>query len=424
MTAFDSLRTKRLVIERMQPSDAATLVAYRNDPQVAAHQDWPLPYTDDLAEQLVRFAPALGDPMVAGGQFAIRLRDGSMVGDVYVQRHAGSDHAVELGITVASAAQGQGFASEAIVAVVDELFADPTVHKLVAFVSTLNESSLRLFDRRGFRREGLLRSSHLDRDGVLDDEVLFGLTRSEWERPRHQFDVVAFDADDTLWRSEDGFFAAEHAFVDLISPYAEDGVDVKAALTAVERKNLGVFGYGVRAFGLSMVETATSLGAETGIPPAVIARLVEIVRTMLTEPVHVLTDVPSVLEDVSRDHRLILITKGDLLHQTTKLESSGLAHHFEKIDIVTEKDSPTYARIIDELGIPPTRFCMVGNSVRSDVLPVLALGASAVHVPYHLLWDLEQAPDDHGHTFAELQSLAELPAWLRGTAAGATVPDP
>jgi len=270
-----------------------------------------------------------------------------------------------------------------------------------------------LYDRAGFRREGTLRDSFRRVDGTLGDEVLFGLTRRDWRRAAGSFDVIAFDADDTLWQSEDGFYAAERKFVELVAPYVEPGIDVKAALTAVELKNLHVFGYGVRAFGLSMVEAATSLVGERGIPAAVIGELVEMARNLLIAPVHLLPDVPRVLEQVGDDHRLILITKGDLLHQTTKVEASGLAHHFEKIEIVTEKDSPTYARIIAQLGVPPSRFCMVGNSVRSDVLPVLALGASAVHVPYHLLWDLEQAPHDHGHTFAELKSLADLPQWLK-----------
>lgn len=226
-----------------------------------------------------------------------------------------------------------------------------------------------------------------------------------------RFEVVAFDADDTLWHSEDSFFAAEKAFVDLVSPFVADGIDVKAALTAVEHKNLPVFGYGVKAFGLSMVEAATSLSGAR-MPASVIGHLVEMTRSMLTAPVRLLPDVASMLEQVGVHHRLVLITKGDLVHQTAKVDVSGLAHHFEQIEIVMEKDAGTYARIIRSLGVPTPRFCMVGNSVRSDILPVLALGASAVHVPYHLLWDLEQAPNDHGHTFAELESLTELPAWL------------
>jgi len=230
---------------------------------------------------------------------------------------------------------------------------------------------------------------------------------------RRPFDIIAFDADDTLWKSEDSFRAAELAFVELLAPYVSASVDVKAALTATERRNLHVFGYGVKAFGLSMVEAATSLvGGD--IPSDLVGQLIETTRAMLSEPVHLLPDVPSVLEQVGAMYQIVLITKGDLIHQNAKIDTSGLAHHFAEIDIVMEKDIDTYARIIKRIGVAPERFCMVGNSVRSDILPVLALGGSAVHIPYPLLWDLEEAPDDHGQTFAELESLAQLPAWLAG----------
>jgi len=168
----------------------------------------------------------------------------------------------------------------------------------------------------------------------------------------HPFDVIAFDADDTLWKSEDSFHAAEHAFVELIAPYVPAGVDVKAALTATERRNLHVFGYGVKAFGLSMVDAATSLiGGE--IPAAVVARLIETTRAMLTEPVQLLPDAAAVLEQVGAMYQIVLITKGDLIHQNTKIDTSGLAHHFAEVDIVMEKDSDTYARIIHRLGVAP-----------------------------------------------------------------------
>jgi putative hydrolase of the HAD superfamily len=226
-----------------------------------------------------------------------------------------------------------------------------------------------------------------------------------------EYDVIAFDADDTLWHSEDSFHAAEQLFVELVTPFVDAGIDVKGALTATERANLAVFGYGVKGFGLSMVETATAIAADR-IPPSVIRRLVEIARAMLSEPVRLLPHVAGVLDEVRQSYRVVMITKGDLIHQSSKVEKSGLAHHFEHIEIVMEKDQATYARVIHQLNVAPERFCMVGNSVRSDVLPVLTLGGGAAHIPYPLLWDLEQAPHDHGHTFVELASLAELPGWL------------
>ena len=223
------------------------------------------------------------------------------------------------------------------------------------------------------------------------------------------FDVIGFDADDTLWHSEDSFHAGEMKFVELISPYAAEGIDVKAALTAVERKNLHAFGYGVKAFGLSAVEAAVSI-TDGAVPTSVVAQLVEMIRAMLAEPVRLLPHVSEVLEKVGRHYRLALITKGDLIHQTHKVNTSGLAHHFEQVDILLEKDPATYQRVLGTLGVEAQRFCMVGNSVRSDILPVMALGGTAVHVPYPLLWELEHV--DHDEHFAELADITELPAWL------------
>lgn len=226
-----------------------------------------------------------------------------------------------------------------------------------------------------------------------------------------RFEVVAFDADDTLWHSEDGFRRTEEMFVQLVEPYAPEGIDVMAALTATERKNLGVYGYGVKAFALTMVEAAIAISGGA-VPPAVIGSLVELGRSLLLEPVRLLDGVPEVLEEVGRSHRLVLITKGDLIHQTRKVTTSGIDHHFEHVEIVLEKDPGTYAKVLRELHIDPATFCMVGNSVKSDVLPVLAIGGSAVHVPYPLLWELEHVDHEHDHDVVELASLRDVPAWL------------
>jgi len=224
------------------------------------------------------------------------------------------------------------------------------------------------------------------------------------------FDVIGFDADDTLWESEDGFRANELRFVELVSPYAPEGVDVKAALTATERKNLHTFSYGVKAFALSMVEAAITI-TDGAVPTAIVAELVEMARAQLEAPVRLLPHVPEVIDAVGAEKPLVLITKGDLVHQTHKIETCGLAHHFDHLEIVLEKDAGTYAKPLRRFGVEPERLLMVGNSVRSDILPVMSLGASAVHVPYHLLWELEHV-DDHDEHVAELASLADLPAWL------------
>jgi putative hydrolase of the HAD superfamily len=225
-----------------------------------------------------------------------------------------------------------------------------------------------------------------------------------------QFDVVAFDADDTLWRSEDSFRYAEQRFVELVSPYASVGVDVEAALVAVERADISVTGYGVKAFTLSMVRAAITV-TEGRIPSTVVGELADLGRSMLVEDVHLLPHVSEVLAAVSPNVRTVLITKGDLVHQTRKVTTSGIEHHFADIEIVLEKDPDTYAKILQRLGVAADRFLMIGNSLRSDVLPVLALGGHAIHVPYHITWEHERV-DDHDEDVVELASIADVPLWL------------
>jgi|SRR6056297_3418463 len=225
-----------------------------------------------------------------------------------------------------------------------------------------------------------------------------------------RFDVVAFDADDTLWRSEDSFRHAERRFVELVGPHVPDGIDVHAALVAVERADISVTGYGVKAFTLSMVRAAISV-TEGMIPSAVVGELVDLGRSMLLDDVHLLPHVSEVLALVSPTVRTVLITKGDLVHQTRKVTTSGIDHHFAEIEIVLEKDPDTYAKVLQRLGVEADRFLMIGNSVRSDVLPVLALGGHAIHVPYHITWEHERV-DDHGVDLVELASIADVPIWL------------
>jgi putative hydrolase of the HAD superfamily len=227
-----------------------------------------------------------------------------------------------------------------------------------------------------------------------------------------RFDLIGLDADDTLWHSEDSFVAVEERFVELIAPYVAPGIDVAAALRATERAHLPISGYGVKSFTLAMVKAAVNV-SEGRVPALVVGQLVDAGLDMLTEDVRLLPDVPAVLADIARDHRLVLVTKGDLVHQTRKVEMSGIAHHFEAVEVVLEKDPETYIRILRQLDVKPDRFCMVGNSVRSDVLPVLALGGHAMHIPYPLLWEHEHV--DHDEDLEELGSIRELPTALRAT---------
>jgi putative hydrolase of the HAD superfamily len=225
-----------------------------------------------------------------------------------------------------------------------------------------------------------------------------------------RFDVIGFDADDTLWHSEDSFHAVEARFVELLSPHIADGVDVRDALRATERHHVPISGYGVKAFTLSMVECAVTV-TQGAVPASVIGDVVALGMAMLTEPVRLLPDVVEALADVGSDHRLVLITKGDLVHQWRKLEMSGLAHHFAHVDVVREKDEATYRRVLADVDSTPERFCMVGNSVRSDVLPVLAIGGHAVHIEYEYTWEHEVV--EHDAAVVTAASILEVPALVR-----------
>jgi len=227
------------------------------------------------------------------------------------------------------------------------------------------------------------------------------------------FDVVGFDADDTLWRSEDFFRSAEEVFAEIVSPHAPAGIDVLDSLHAIELDNVPISGYGVKAFALSMVQAAVT-ATRGAVPADVIGQLVDHAHEMLMHPVELLDGVPETLAAVSLTHKLVLMTKGDLVHQTRKVRTSGLEHHFEHIEIMLEKDVDSYRRIFDEWDIDPARFLMVGNSVRSDILPVLELGGAGVHVPYHLTWGHEVVHHDEGG-FVELGSIGQLPTWLAET---------
>ncbi len=224
-------------------------------------------------------------------------------------------------------------------------------------------------------------------------------------------DLIGLDADDTLWHSEDGFKLSEARFAELVGPWAEAaGVDAREALAARERTDLALLGYGVKAFTISMVECAIDLSDGT-VPAAVIRQLVDEGRRLLARPVELFDGVVDAVIDLARDHRIVVITKGDLLHQERKLAQSGLADHVHGIEVVSEKDAETYRRVLDRLEVRPERFLMVGNSVRSDVLPVLEIGGRAVHIPYEHLWWHEHV-DRHDGTFPTLASLAELRPWL------------
>ena len=228
--------------------------------------------------------------------------------------------------------------------------------------------------------------------------------------------TIAFDADDTLWHNERLFHETQEAFRELLRPYHDDA-SINDRMLAAEQRNLQHFGYGIKGFVLSLIETAVEL-TEGRISGTEIQQVIELGKGMLQHPVVPLPNVEEVLGQLNEDYELVLITKGDLFDQEAKLARSGLGRFFSKIEIVSEKQEATYRSILRRHGINPDHFLMVGNSVKSDILPVVALGARAVHIPYEVTWEHERVegaePGTHGYT--RLDSISELPEFLGMTA--------
>lgn len=226
-------------------------------------------------------------------------------------------------------------------------------------------------------------------------------------------EVIALDGDDTLWHSESFFADTHQRFADLLAPHA-DVAALEERLLAAERRNLALFGYGIKGFTLSMIETAIAV-SDGAVEARDIATILDWGKEMLAHPVELIDGVEETVEALAASHRLVLVTKGDLFHQESKVARSGLADRFEHVAIVAEKDQPTYRRVMCTVGVAPDGFLMVGNSVRSDVLPVVELGGLAVHIPYHVTWELERAElpvaDGTGRVW-ELEDIRQLPALL------------
>ncbi|MEP3275699.1 MAG: HAD family hydrolase [Stappiaceae bacterium] len=220
--------------------------------------------------------------------------------------------------------------------------------------------------------------------------------------------TIAFDADDTLWENEHFFKLTEAKFADLLVDYA-DKDHLLERLLAAERRNLKLYGYGIKGFMLSMVETAIEV-TEKRIPASVIETILATGRAMLEHPVHLLPDVEQILPDLAKTYRLILITKGDLFDQERKIALSGLVDLFSAIEIVSEKDPATYRRIFDAHTEGAEKTVMVGNSLRSDIIPALEAGGWGVFIPHDLSWTIEhaEAPEDNAR-FRQLETLAALP---------------
>ena len=219
--------------------------------------------------------------------------------------------------------------------------------------------------------------------------------------------TIGFDADDTLWHNERFFKLTQARFAELLAEHADpDGLD--AALLAAERRNIGHYGFGVKGFVLSMIETALEV-TDGKVPGRVIADLLEAGREMLAHPIELLPHAREAVEALAGSHHLVLITKGDLLHQERKLAQSGLGDLFHAVEIVSDKTHATYAGIFGRSPGGAAGAMMIGNSMKSDVVPAIEAGSWGVFVPQDLAWDLEHAEAPEHPRFLQLADLGGLP---------------
>jgi putative hydrolase of the HAD superfamily len=200
--------------------------------------------------------------------------------------------------------------------------------------------------------------------------------------------VIAFDADDTLWVNEPYFQQTEAKFCALLEDYLPQH-SLAQALFKTETKNLALYGYGVKGFMLSMIETALSVSNNT-LNVTVIQKAIEYGKELLQKPIELLDGIEKVLQQLQPKYTLVVATKGDLLDQARKLKNSGIDHYFHHTEIMSDKQEVDYTKLVKRLNILPSQFLMIGNSLKSDVLPVLAIGGHAIHIPYHTTWAHEQ----------------------------------
>ena len=223
--------------------------------------------------------------------------------------------------------------------------------------------------------------------------------------------VIAFDADDTLWVNETYFRDAEKEFSKILSKY-ETINKIDQELFKIEIKNLELYGYGIKGFMLSMIECALKL-SNYSIPQYEIDKILFLGKQMLNKPIELLDGVEEVLEKLHKKYKLIVATKGDLLDQERKLEKSGLLKYFHHIEVMSEKKEEDYRKLIKHLDINLNELLMVGNSLKSDVLPLLKIGASAIHVPFHITWSheevsLEETKNSNFQTLSQLKDILKL----------------
>lgn len=223
--------------------------------------------------------------------------------------------------------------------------------------------------------------------------------------------VIGFDADDTLWSNACYFQEVERLFCHLLRDCLPEK-ELIAELFRTETANMAWYGYGAMAFTLSLIETAIRV-SHGQVSATVIAQLQAAGKSILDKPIELFPGIPDILPELAAEYRLVVVTKGDLLDQERKLAKSGLLPYFQHVEVVTEKHEANYRQLIEFMNIRPQEFLMVGNSLKSDILPVLAIGGKAVHVPFHMEWQYEKT-DKPTTPYIEVASLHALPAVLKG----------
>jgi putative hydrolase of the HAD superfamily len=224
--------------------------------------------------------------------------------------------------------------------------------------------------------------------------------------------VIGFDADDTLWVNETYFREAEEQFASLLENY-ETKNKIDQELFRTEIHNLELYGYGIKSFTLSMIESALDISNHQ-VSQTTLSRILDLGKKMIAHPVELLDDVEAVLRQLSDKYRLIVLTKGDLLDQERKLERSGLSRYFHHVEVLSDKKEQNYQNLLDHLEIDVTEFLMIGNSLKSDVLPIINIGAQAVHVPFHTTWAHEEVhPNEHSNNHLTIGKISDILKYLK-----------
>ena len=222
----------------------------------------------------------------------------------------------------------------------------------------------------------------------------------------NEIKVIAFDADDTLWANETYFRIAEERFCEMMRRFMPPD-EVRKRLYKIEMQNMELYGYGAKAFTLSLMEAALSF-SKGGVSPETMAEILTIGREIIDHPIELLDEVEELLSKLKKHYRLLVVTKGDLLEQERKLVKSGLVAYFDHIEILSDKTESNYRRLFDYLTITPAEFLMVGNSLRSDILPVVKIGGKAVYVPCSTTWLHEVVEIEPAFSFYEIVKLSQL----------------